>query len=179
MSKTVRTAAVLVALVLVVAGAVGASATDSRAATGRLTGCRNTTTGTLDQVMSGLLPMGGACGAGEVAVTWSKRGPRGPQGEIGATGTPGPPGAPGVSGWERTAAVSVDNSDYQKFAYAECSPGKKVIGGGGLTTLSTTHVISSWPSIFATGWAVSAVEASPTSENWTVTAYAICVTALP
>jgi hypothetical protein len=121
-------------------------------------------------VKAGLLPMGEACGAGEVAVTWNKTGPRGPQ---------GPTGAPGVSGWEKTAAVSVNNSDYQKLAMAECSPGKKVIGGGGLTTLSTTHVISSWPSTFGTGWAVSAVEASPTSENWTVTAFAICVTALP
>jgi len=176
MSRTIRRLALLVTLLLVVMGAVGASATDGRAAINKLTGCRNTSTGTLDQVKAGLLPMGGACGAGEVAVTWNKTGPRGPQGPTGATGATG---APGVSGWEKTAVVSANNSDYQKFAMAECSPGKKVIGGGGLTTLSTTHVISSWPSTFGTGWAVSAVEASPTSENWTVTAYAICVTALP
>jgi hypothetical protein len=88
MSRTMRRALLLALLVLLVAGAAGASATESRAATNKLTGCRNTSSGTLDQVKAGLLPMGGACGAGEVAVTWNKTGPRGPQG-------PESPGRPG------------------------------------------------------------------------------------
>jgi hypothetical protein len=99
MSRTMRRVVLRAVLVLVVAGASGAAATDSRAATNKPAVCRNTSTGTLDQVRAGLLPMSGACGTGEVAVTWDKRGPRGAQGPTGATGAPG---APGISGDKRS-----------------------------------------------------------------------------
>jgi len=186
MSRTIRRLALLVTLLLVVMGAVGASATDDRAATNKLTGCRNTSIGTLDQVKAGLLPMGGACGAGEVAVTWNKTGPRGPQGPTGATGATGAPGvagtpgAPGVSGWQMVMVTSATDSTSPKGVNADCPPGKKVVGGGGTASGSLSIAIrGSWPYSNGTGWSVSGLETSPTAENWTVYGYAICVTALP
>ena len=170
MSKTVRTMAVLVALVLVVGGAVGASATDSRAATNKYTGCRNTTTGTLDQVKVGLLPMGGACGAGEEAVTWNKRGPRGPQGPIGATG------APGVSGYEQVEHVISTTASLVEY-YADCPPGKKVVGGGFRTISAAGYAVQSNPA-GESRWYVK-VQKTAGASTWGLDVYAICVTALP
>jgi len=175
MSKTIRRVALLAVLVLLVAGAAGASATDSRAGT-KLTGCRNTSTGTLDQVRGGPLPMGGVCGAGEVQVTWNKRGPQGPQGP---TGAPGATGAPGVSGYDIVVGTSANDSANSKFAYAGCPAGKKAVGGGGATSLVGSHITASTPGIGGDGWGVLAYESPATSANWILSAYAICVTALP
>ena len=175
MSRTIRRLALLVTLLLVVMGAVGASATDGRAATNKLTGCRNTSTGTLDQVKAGLLPMGGACGAGEVAVTWNKTGPRGPQGPTGATGATG---APGVSGWETVNSTSANDSSNSKQVIVNCPAGKKVVGGGGNASGGYAFLFVSQP-VASGGWGVVATESPTTSANWTLTAYAICVTALP
>jgi len=183
MSRTMRRVALLVTLLLVVAGAAGASATDSRAGSNRLTGCRNTSTGVLDQVKAGLLPMGGACGAGELMVTWNKTGPQGPQGprgDTGATGATGTPGASGVSGWELIQVTGATDSSSPKAVNADCPPGKKVVGGGGHASGSLSVAIrGSWPYSNGIGWSVSGLELSPTAENWTVYGYAICVTALP
>jgi hypothetical protein len=182
MSQTMRRVALLLALVLVVTGAVGASATDSRAAANKLTGCRDTSTGTLDQVRAGLLPMGGACGAGEVAVTWNKRGTRGPQGPTGATGAAGAtgaPGAPGVSGWQMVEASSAFDSSSPKEVLPMCPVGKKVVGGGAYTDSAAGIVIGSFPHGAGDGWFVHAVEPTPTATSWQVRGYAICVTALP
>ena len=180
MSRTIRRVALLVALVVLVLGAAGASATDGRAATNKLTGCRNTSTGTLDQVKAGLLPMGGACGSGEVAVTWNKTGPRGPQGATGATGATGVPGAPGVSGWQMVSLASSNDSVSPKVLSVVCPAGTKVVGGGGYASLLTYTVVSgSWPLGSGGGWGVGAIEFTPTTGNWTLYGYAICVTALP
>lgn len=183
MSKTIRRAALLLILLLVVAGAAGASATDSRAGGNRLTGCRNTSTGVLDQVKAGLLPMGGACGAGELMVTWNKTGPRGPQGPTGATGAPGAPGAtgaPGVSGWEIVTVQSPSDSVSPKVMAVYCPPGKKVVGGGGYALLTfNTAVTGSYPSDNGVAWNLAAVEVVPTAAAWYLRGYAICVTALP
>jgi len=174
MSRTIRRLALLVTLLLVVMGAVGASAIDGRAATNKLTGCRNTSTGTLDQVKAGLLPIGGACGAREVAVTWNKTGPRGPQGPTGATGATG---APGVSGREVVSAQSPMNSDELKTVTAYCPAGKVAVGGGHGTAWPT-YIVWSAPTLG--GWMVQARELPPgTATDWSVMAYAICVTALP
>ena len=181
MSKTIRRLALLVTLLLVVMGAVGASATDGRAATNKLTGCRNTSTGTLDQVKAGLLPMGGACGAGEVAVTWNKTGPRGPQGATGATGAtgaPGAPGAPGVSGWQMVTSTSSYSSVSPRQQVATCPPGKKVVGGGGSAN-PVAVLYASHPLPDGVSWNVLAIESPATSGNWYLDAFAICVTALP
>jgi hypothetical protein len=180
MSRTMRRVALLLILLLVVAGATGASATDSRTGGNRLTGCRNTTTGVLDQVKSGLLPMGGACGAGELMVTWNKTGPRGPQGPTGATGVTGATGANGVSGYEIVTVVGPNDSVSPKVMFVPCPAGKKVVGGGGYAYLSgNTAVSASWPGGTGAGWSVGAVEFVPTAANWYLTGYAICVTALP
>jgi hypothetical protein len=167
MSRTMRRVVLLAVLVLVVAGAAGASATDGRAATTKLTGCRNTSTGTLDQVKAGLLPMGGACGAGEVAVTWTKRGPRG---YTGATG------APGVSGYQRVqTTVSVTETMYSLGA--DCPAGKKVVGGGFVVSSAVAYASQSYPWDDDT-WVVSVYKTSGATPWW-LTVYAICVTALP
>jgi hypothetical protein len=174
MSRTMRRAVLRAVLVLVVAGASGAAATEGRAGSNSLTGCRNTSTGTLDQVKAGLLPLGGACGAGEVAVTWNKRGPRGPQGATGATG------APGVSGWQMVKVTSATDSTSPKLVSVNGPPGKKVIGGGAVASRTfDTAVTSSWPYDTAAGWTAAAIETSPTDQTWCLSAYAICVTALP
>jgi len=176
MSKATRTAALLIALVLVVAGAVGASATDERAGARRLTGCRNTTTGTLDQVTRGLLPLGGACGAGEVMVTWNRTGVQGPQGPRGYTGATGATGPAGVSGYEVVEGHHPDiDSDY-KYLHIGCPAGKVVVGGGGAVTHQAAHLVASKP-LLSTGWYVYAADA--TDDTWQLSGYAICVTALP
>lgn len=176
MLRTMRQVALLVALVLLVAGVTGAGATDGRAGANKYTGCRNTTTGTLDQVKAGPLPMGGACGAAELMVTWNKRGPRGPQGPPGATGAPG---APGVSGYELVHVSTASDSISPKTMSVVCPGGKKVVGGGGYASLDAYTVVSaSWP-VSDGGWGLKGVEVTPTSQSWSMHGYAICVTALP
>jgi hypothetical protein len=179
MSKTMRTAALMIAVVLVVAGAVGASATDERAGTRRLTGCRNLTTGTLDQVTRGLQPLGGVCGAGERRVSWKVTGETGPQGPAGATGATGATGTPGVSGWETVSSTSASDSSNPKQVIAYCPAGKKVVGGGGNASGGYAFLFVSEPITPGVGWGVVAGESPPTDQNWSLTAYAICVTALP
>jgi hypothetical protein len=175
MSKTMRRMLLLVTLLLLVAGAAGASATDDRAATNKLTGCRNTSAGTLDQVKAGLLPMGGACGAGEVVVTWNKTGPRGPQGPTGATGATG---APGVSGYEVVSESTTYSSQDTRIVQLDCPAGKKAVGGGGFTSHFAV-LEGSYPAPGGAGWVVLAIESPPTTQSWALTGFAICVTALP
>lgn len=109
----------VLALILVVVGASGAVATDDGVDSNVLTGCRNRTTGLIDQVRPGLLPLGRGCGLGEVKVSWNKTGPQGP---------PGPAG--GIDGLYRK---------YEKRSYFDqgvagfdvmCDEGDHVIGGG-------------------------------------------------
>jgi hypothetical protein len=191
-SRTIRRLALLTVLVLLVMGAVGASATDGRAATNKLTGCRNTTTGTLDQVKAGLLPMGGACAAGEVAVTWNKTGPRGPQGPTRATGAPGvagtpgapgvagTPGANGVSGWETFTFTSTPSNIPNKTALLNCPTlGKKLVGGGGSVNDPATHMIYNGPLDSDTWQVVATAEPHNFTGAWTISIWVICVTALP
>jgi hypothetical protein len=176
-------AVLLVVLLVVVVGAAGASATGGRGGADKLTGCRNTSTGVLDQVRGGLLPMGGACGAGEVVVTWAKTGPQGPQGVPGTPGTPGMPGTPGadgVAGWEIVSAASAWDSTSPKGLIITCPAGKKVVGGGGSASyLTLTAIVWSFPGSFGREWSVGAQELSPLPDNWTLYGYAICVTVLP
>jgi len=165
MSRTMERVVLLV-LLLVVAGTADASAVDDRAGTNRLTGCRNTTTGMLDQVKGGSLPLGGECGAGEVKVSWNKTGPQGPAGE------------PGVSGWEMVQSTSAYSSVSPRQQVAYCSAGKKVVGGGGVANPQAV-LYGSHPLPEGAGWSVLAIESPATSTNWYLDAFAICVTALP
>lgn len=114
-------------------------------------------------------------------------GPAGPQGTQGVQGEPGLPGndgangkdgANGVSGYERIVVVSPSDSA-DKTVLVDCPDGKKVIGGGGAVsvTSSSVQILNSFPSS-DTQWTLLAVEHNSLSSNWTATAYAICVNAL-
>ena len=165
MSRTMERV-VLLALLLVVAGTADASAVDSRARTNRLTGCRNTSTGALDQMRGGSLPLGGSCGAGEVTVSWNREGPQGPAGE------------PGVSGWEMVTSSSAYTSISPRSQVVSCPAGKKVVGGGGSAS-PLAFLYASQPSDGGDSWTVLAMESPAPSANWYLDAFAICVTALP
>lgn len=187
MSRSMRRVSLLAVLVLLIAGTAAASATDGRAATNRLTGCRNTAAGTLDQVKAGLLPLGGACGPGEVAVTWNKTGPRGPEGPQGAQGPPGLAGAAGATG--ATGAPGADGvSGYQIVTVAVTAAGEvsvsrscpsvgQVVVGGGFDMEDDTHVwvLENGP-VGSSTWRVR-VEYEEGQSPYDFTVYAICVLA--
>jgi hypothetical protein len=123
-----------------------------------------------------------ACNGGADGTT-GPQGPAGPVGPIGPTGPQGTVGVNGVSGWEVVPGpVSVDD-ETDRTITASCSPGKKVVGGGFLTTerSSTSEIVvySSYPSDQST-WSVSAkVDATTASdESFELEAYAICVSVL-
>jgi hypothetical protein len=61
----------------------------------------------------------------EKTLTWNQQGIPGEPGTPGTPGTPGEPGAPGTSGWERKSVKGVGSQT------VSCSPGKKILGGGG------------------------------------------------
>jgi hypothetical protein len=135
-----------------------------------------------------------SCKASETAISWNQTGPMGP---MGLTGPPGPkgedglqgvqgiqgvPGAPGVSGYEmiRSPIVTVTPGQLGN-AFAECSAGKKPVGGGyGVNGPPPFSTYFSAPSINLqnepVGWLAS-INNEGTS-NLVVFAYAICVTAL-
>jgi hypothetical protein len=89
-----------------------------------------------------------------------------------------------VSGWERViGTVSASNSSSPKTAAANCTAGKNVIGGGYVLAasgdVSKLSVVSNWPSDGDT-WSVTVredVSLFTPAGNWTVQAYAICITA--
>jgi len=102
-------------------------------------------------------------------------GPQGPQGLQGnpgiqgPAGPQGPAGANGVSGWERIVGASTATNT----ASADCSTGKKVVGGGYVISGDdNADVLSNWPSDQDT-WTVTAKHKGSAS----LQAYAICVTA--
>lgn len=103
--------------------------------------------------------------------------PAGPRGATGAQG------APGVSGLERVIAESDTDSISPKVVGAECPAGKRAIGSGGLISGGTrpdgqTDVVMT--AIVPSGVglpvrvSVQAREEEPTSDNWDVSAIAIC-----
>jgi hypothetical protein len=97
------------------------------AADGTITGCRNTKNGTLRVIDA---EAGQTCGKDEVRLTWNQTGPAGLQ---------GPAGPAGVAGYQLvTNSTPVPNAGAAAYwsATALCSPGKKVLGGGGSTQLT-------------------------------------------
>lgn len=124
----------------------------------------------------------GAPGApGATGATGPSGGPVGPTGATGATGprgATGATGANGASGYERiVGATGANDSNEPKTATATCSGGKKVVGGGWVTTLNEDAAISANRATSDTVWSVTAYEGNNTSGNWYLQAYAICVTA--
>ena len=79
-----------------------------------------------------------------------------------------------MTGWERLSAVSATNSTDGKTVSVDCPAGKRLLGGGGLTSNADVYIYASYPFDDDT-WTVSAIEDSlPTPTTWNVTAWAIC-----
>jgi hypothetical protein len=77
-----------------------------------------------------------------------------------------------VTGWERLSAASASNGTDTKTVSVNCSSGKKLLGGGGLTSDSSVFIYASYPLDDDT-WTVSARETTG-SPTWSLTAWAIC-----
>jgi hypothetical protein len=74
-----------------------------------------------------------------------------------------------------SAASASDSND--KSVSVDCSPGKKLLGGGAMTSMANVYVYASYPTDDDT-WVASAGEDGMQNGSWTVTAYAICATIL-
>jgi hypothetical protein len=79
-----------------------------------------------------------------------------------------------LTGYERVTATSVSNST-DKSISIDCSTGKKLLGGGGITSNAEIYLYASYP-IDDDTWTVSAGEDGNVNSNWTVTVWAICAT---
>jgi hypothetical protein len=79
-----------------------------------------------------------------------------------------------VTGWERVSAVSATNNTDTKSVSVDCPAGKKLLGGGGVTSHADVYIYASYP-VDDDTWTVSASEESlSTPTTWAVTAWAIC-----
>jgi hypothetical protein len=106
------------------------------------------------------------------------QGPQGPAGATGATGAAGPAGT--ITGSvETVTALSASNSS-SKNVTANCSSGKKAVGGGAALSLTdgSVSIVASNPGANGTSWIAAAAEPNGnqagTTASWTVTAYVIC-----
>jgi len=70
------------------------------------------------------------------------------------------------------SASSATDGANTKTISVNCSGGKKLLGGGGLTSDASVHIYASYPLDDDT-WAVSASETG-SNPTWTLTAWAIC-----
>jgi Collagen triple helix repeat (20 copies) len=118
----------------VFAGAAWAAAAAIVGPDGQINGCYVEKTGALR-----LVQPGSACGKGEVAISWSQRGPQGEQGAAGPPGPAGPQGAQGpagpqgpsgLSGSEIVEHVQPNGTSVFVDSIAVCPSGKRLIGGG-------------------------------------------------
>ena len=123
--------------------------------------------------------------------------PRGRPGRQGRTGPAGPAvagpqgaqGPAGVSGLERVRTDSAANSDSPKLVVATCPAGKRVIGTGAnitgakngatstsfVTDVVIDSIIPSPETTVPGSVTVNALEEQATNDNWSITAYAMCV----
>ena len=108
------------------------------------------------------------------------QGIQGPKGDKGDQGIQGPKGEKGLLGLELVFNSSATNSTSPKTIEVQCPFGKQIISGWGsvevgLGEFSGSAVISyQRPTLFGTSFIASAIEPTPVSENWRVTAYAMC-----
>ena len=115
---------------------------------------------------------------GKLPVSVVPAGLAGPQGKTGPQGAKGDTGPSGISGYELVHNASALDSSDAKSALVTCPEGKKAVGGGAdVSPLSLpTAVRQSFPFAGAiNGWFGNAYETTPTSENWFLLVYAICV----
>lgn len=131
---------------------------------GVIHGCRKNTDGSVRVVDSTA-----SCPSGFTALNWSQTGP---QGAAGTNGTNG------VSGYERMVSSTVISSGASWGLHADCSSGKKVLGGGYLAfdgadiTVSQPDTDGLGGGVFVDDWYVQAL---PTTTG-TVQVFALCAT---
>ncbi len=114
------------------------------------------------------------------------QGPQGPAGQNGADGAQGPAGpmgpqgpAGGVTGYQRVAGtVSASNSN-TKTATATCPQGQVVVSGGHAIGGSANTTVTSSRATSDTTWSVTAAAVTYLGGNFTIQAFAVCVTAVP
>jgi hypothetical protein len=110
-------------------------------------------------------------------------GPAGPKGETGPQGAPGPAGPQGpsgISGWEYQVSPGVTlPSGTANPTQADCSDGKKALGGGASAAFAATgvphanaYVSTSAPTDDGTGWVV--LSRNTSSATATVYVWVIC-----
>lgn len=181
MTGAIPKSSLLLALVLVVACASGASAVDERSSVNVLTGCRNTTTGAIDQVRPGFLPLGRNCGLGEVKVSWNKTGPQGPQGPAGPAGEQGAPGPAGASNlymYSRNETRTLFDQGLASFT-VYCDPQDFATGGGASVDGPGGRLGASYPTAsgLLAGWtAYGAVDTEYVGEQgWQLQIWVLCL----
>ena len=106
----------------------------------------------------------------------------GAQGPAGATGPQGATGTNGVSGWQLIPGTPSGDIENVRTVTASCPAGKKVVGGGFLTSsISNANrivILASYPSS-DTVWSVNGTtNIAGGDASYALQAYAICVTAL-
>lgn len=106
------------------------------------------------------------------------KGETGPAGAQGAPGPAGPTGPSGISGWEYRVSEGVYlPSGVSNPTQANCTGGKKALGGGASATYANAYVIDSAPTDDGTGWVVRSRNTSPSPA--TVYAWVICANVSP
>ncbi len=108
------------------------------------------------------------------------KGDTGPVGPQGAPGPAGPQGPSGISGWEYQVSPGVSlGSGVANDTQADCSNGKKALGGGSTAAVAGTavphanaYVSTSAPTDDGTGWVV--LSRNTSSDRATVYAWVIC-----
>lgn len=95
-----------------------------------------------------------------------------PRGATGATGPQGTTGRSGVSGYRLTVSKPIANNagDTTSGDSPSCTAGKKILGGGVLSTVVGTYVMRSYP--VGDHW--SATMRNTSGANSTFTVYATC-----
>ena len=132
MALVVALGGVSYAAVVLPANSVGTTQVKKSAITGAKIG-KNAVTGA--KVKNGTL-MAGDFMAGQLPA-----GPQGPKGDMGIQGAPGLPGPAGVSGWQRVLSQPVAvGPGLINGSTATCPAGKKVLGGGFITSGSAFEV---------------------------------------
>lgn len=124
---------------LALIGAGVASAAIPNSSTGVITGCYQTSGGTLRVINK---QGGAACYAWETELPWNQTGPAGADGATGATGPQGPAGAVGISGYQvlyQTLPSATIPAGETYRAELRCPAGKQPLGGGGYTSNSGTE----------------------------------------
>ena len=124
----------------------------------------------------------GAQGATGATGATGEQGATGPQGPTGPAGADGADGENGVSGWERVTGPASADTEADRTVTAVCSSGKKIVGGGYVTTSvsnpSEIVVTASYPSDDMTWTATGGVDSTTGDASYSLQAFALCATVL-